>query len=511
MTTCFLLPDPVQSTFFIPGGNTPGNGVQVGFFLAGSSTPVTVYKDPAAAVAWSNPIVLDSGGNLPLGGEVWVPSGTTVKVTWAPSNDVFPPVSPYRTMENLSGINDVSSSSTDWVTGPTPTFVSATSFTLAGDQRLNFNLGRRIKSTNTGGTIFSTVTSVTFGVVTTVNVVNDSGSLDAGLSAVFYGLIDPAFSSIDAYHIDKKAAAVTSAANGTTNIWGIAGNYVHVIGTNAIFSFSTAPYAGAAVDVTFDGALSLNSSAAISMPGNANVTTSANDRIRVRAETVSTASIMMYQSGFNASVLQGSNTVFSGPVSGSALPAFRLLVGAQASHTLLLSRTLAVASSNINITSTDIDFTAYNEYEIHLNQFRPTNNAAVLSARYSHDGGVTFNSSATYSASQVGIDSSGSTTNVASNTQTSINLTSLGVSQGQTNVSTFAAAGTLKIFNPNDSPRHKLSRSEFSYINQGSSTVNLATASHYTGSTAAINGLSFLYTPGNVSSGSLQIIGIRTS
>jgi len=94
---------------FIPGGIVPAAGGKLFFYVAGSvSTKQTVYKDNAAAVSWSNPIVLDSGGNLPSGGEVWFPTGQTFKAVLAPFNDTDPPASPYWSKDNLSGINDVS-------------------------------------------------------------------------------------------------------------------------------------------------------------------------------------------------------------------------------------------------------------------------------------------------------------------------------------------------------------------------------------------------------------------
>src|SRR6188768_1567664 len=106
MTTCFLAPAPLQNTFFIPGSNTPGAGVQLFLYVAGSNTKQTAYDDPAAATPWANPIVLDSGGNLPSGSkEVWFVSGQTYKAVYAPSNDTDPPGSPYLTLDNLSGIN----------------------------------------------------------------------------------------------------------------------------------------------------------------------------------------------------------------------------------------------------------------------------------------------------------------------------------------------------------------------------------------------------------------------
>ena len=291
MTTCFLAPDPIQGTFFIPGGNTPGNGAQLFLYVAGSSTKQTAYKDNAAATPWTNPIVLDSGGNLPNGAEVWFPTGQTFKAVWAPSNDTDPPGSPYRTMDNLAGMNDVSSTAqSEWIAGPAPTFISATQFTLVGDQTANFTLGRRVKTTNTAGTVYSVITSVSFAAgTTTVNVVSDSGSLDSGLSAVFFGILDPSNPSTNASDVNRKGATVASAGNGTTNIWGTVGDYIHVSGTNTINFFSTAPYAGARKELIFDGILSLTfNNPTLLLNGGSTITTAANDRASVRAESVST-------------------------------------------------------------------------------------------------------------------------------------------------------------------------------------------------------------------------------
>src|SRR5208282_1609047 len=74
--------------------------------------------------------------------------------------------------------------------GQTPTFVSATSFTVPGNLTTTFTIGRRLQSVNTGGTIYSTVVSSAFTTVTTVTVLNDSGVLDSGLSVVNIGLLN---------------------------------------------------------------------------------------------------------------------------------------------------------------------------------------------------------------------------------------------------------------------------------------------------------------------------------
>jgi hypothetical protein len=70
----------------------------------------------------------------------------------------------------------------------TPTFISANSFSVTGDQTATFPLYTRVRTTNTGGTVYGTVISSVFGAVTTVTLVTDNAaSLDSGLSAVATG------------------------------------------------------------------------------------------------------------------------------------------------------------------------------------------------------------------------------------------------------------------------------------------------------------------------------------
>lgn len=198
MTTAFLAPSPLQGTLFIPGGNTPAAGGQLFFYIAGSSTKQTAYRDNAAATPWSNPLVLDSGGMAPSGGEIWFLSGVSYKVVFAPATDTDPPSSPYWTKDNLTGTGDGGSSAADqWVASAvTPTFVNSTSFTLPGDQTATFQAGRRLRTANTAGSIYSTISSAVFASSTTVQVFNDTGALDTGLSGVSYGLISALQSSL---------------------------------------------------------------------------------------------------------------------------------------------------------------------------------------------------------------------------------------------------------------------------------------------------------------------------
>lgn len=72
--------------------------------------------------------------------------------------------------------------------GYTPTYVSATSFTVTGDKTSTYTVGRRLKLTGTTPfTVYATITASVFSTVTTITVVNDSGSLDNTLATVAVG------------------------------------------------------------------------------------------------------------------------------------------------------------------------------------------------------------------------------------------------------------------------------------------------------------------------------------
>lgn len=169
----------------------PLSGGTISVYLAGTSTPANTTSDKAGAIPNSWPIVLNTLG-LNTQGAVWLTGGAAYKFVIKDSSNVT-----LRTIDNVSGINDTTVTTDQWVVFQgTPTFVSATSFTVPGDQTQTFAPYTRIKTSNTGGTVFGTVVRSVFSSVTTVTVIPDSGSLDSGLSVVSTGLIAPANPSI---------------------------------------------------------------------------------------------------------------------------------------------------------------------------------------------------------------------------------------------------------------------------------------------------------------------------
>ena len=168
----------------VDSSGNPASGWKIYAYVAGSSTPQNTYTTSAGSVAQSNPIVLNSLG-FPTTGQIWLTAGQSYKLTLTDASDVV-----QKTEDNIEGVNDTSVTIDQWVTsGLTPTYVSATSFTLVGDQTSEFQVGRRLKTTNSGGTVYCTITVSAYTTLTTVTVVNDSGTLDSGLSAVSYGLL----------------------------------------------------------------------------------------------------------------------------------------------------------------------------------------------------------------------------------------------------------------------------------------------------------------------------------
>lgn len=173
----------------------PATGSKVFTYAAGSTTKQTTYTDSAGLVPQANPIILNSRGEP--ASPIWLTEGQVYKFVFTASTDSDPPVSPIRTIDNITGVNDSSITVDQWVSsGLTPTYVSANQFTFPGDQTSIFAIGRRLKFTVTAGTVYGSVTASVFAALTTITVALDSGVLDSGLSQVQYGLISPTNNSL---------------------------------------------------------------------------------------------------------------------------------------------------------------------------------------------------------------------------------------------------------------------------------------------------------------------------
>lgn len=164
---------------WVESNGNPLVGGKLYTYVAGTSSPLNTYTDASLATPNANPVILDASGSAAvyLSGSYKLVLKTSADVTvWTQDN-----------------VNEIPSVGTppEWVpAGVAPTFVSGTNFTVPGDYTVTLHVGRRVKATVTAGTRYGTITSTSYGGGnTTVVLIMDSGSLDAGLSAIYYGIV----------------------------------------------------------------------------------------------------------------------------------------------------------------------------------------------------------------------------------------------------------------------------------------------------------------------------------
>ena len=190
--TTYLCPI-LQDSQFTDNGNFLASGL-IWFYEAGSTTPLAAYTSQTGASAWTNPIALDVRGET--GGTIWLAAGQAYKIVlegppeYGQAHGVV-----ISTFDNIQGVNDPASptggTAQNWYTfAGSPVYVSGTQFTLSGDQTSTFQVNRRIRTQNSSGVVYGTITASTYTTLTTITVANDSGALDNGLNSVDYGLIE---------------------------------------------------------------------------------------------------------------------------------------------------------------------------------------------------------------------------------------------------------------------------------------------------------------------------------
>jgi hypothetical protein len=175
-----VLFSPWGNQQFIDANGNPLVGGKIQTFAATSSTPLTTFTDASGTVQQSNPIILNSRG-APTLGEIWLTSGLLYKFQlFDAANNLI------DTVDNVAGVPGATTTTDEWVdSGVTPLFVSASSYTLVGDQTTQFHQGRRQKFQTTAGTVYGTILTSVFTTLTTVTVQMDGTQvLDSGLSSV---------------------------------------------------------------------------------------------------------------------------------------------------------------------------------------------------------------------------------------------------------------------------------------------------------------------------------------
>jgi hypothetical protein len=138
-------------------------------------------------------------------------------IDWAPN---MPPSAVNPSARQMMADVAAWYASPEWLpTGLMPTYVSTTSFTLTGNQTAIYTVGRRVRTFNTGGTFYGTISASAFTSVTTVTLTMDgTGVLDSGLSEVDVGIMNPTNPSLGTLSILNLSGAPLSNQIGTLNM-----------------------------------------------------------------------------------------------------------------------------------------------------------------------------------------------------------------------------------------------------------------------------------------------------
>jgi hypothetical protein len=207
---------PIGNSQVIDANGNPAVGWTITTYAAGSSTPLATYTDATGSTPQPASITLNALG-LPEVGQIWLTVGLAYKFIVKNAGGVS-----QFTIDNISGVNDASISTSQWTaSGVTPTYISASSFTLVGDQTSEFHVGRRLQFTIAAGTVYGTISVSAYTTLTTVTMIMDSGqALDSGLSVVNVSIL-----RADRAALPNSAAARASIGVGpTTRTKGLIGN-----------------------------------------------------------------------------------------------------------------------------------------------------------------------------------------------------------------------------------------------------------------------------------------------
>jgi hypothetical protein len=173
--------------------------------------------------------------------------------------------------------------------------------------------------------------------------------------------------------------------------------------------------------------------------------------------------------------------------------------GADGNDLVLLEQHTASSSSELVFT-TGITST-YDDYEFRFIGLRPATDGADLLARFSTNGGSSYDSSAIYARSHHYV-ASNNTSAFAGTT----NSTSMDIGGDQDNASTGSLGGNLMLTNPLSTTQYKTMHGEIIYNHDSVGEIYIRRSVMYP-STSAVNAVQFFYDTGNIAEGTIRLYG----
>ncbi|MDE2099299.1 MAG: hypothetical protein KGL39_18745 [Patescibacteria group bacterium] len=194
---------PVGNSQFFTSNGALAVGYQLFTYLAGTTTKTAVATDINGGGFHTNPIILNALGLPPA--PIYLDTATAYKFVYATPTDTDPPASPVLTIDNIT-VQDLTSVLSEWILGTTPTYISANSFSVIGDQRATYHVGRRVKLVASGSTVYGVISASSFSSVTTITVLVDNElTISSSLNTVYYGFLSAAGSSWpDGFNTNEK-------------------------------------------------------------------------------------------------------------------------------------------------------------------------------------------------------------------------------------------------------------------------------------------------------------------
>lgn len=220
--------------FFLDDG-TVAAGAQVFFYIAGTSTKQNTFSDAAGAVANPNPIVLDSSGRPDNSGteiSIFLTDGVTYDIVIAPSTDTDPPVSAYRTIEDITGLDDLAAALAD-------TTSAANGDALIGEKRTDTGSTARTRHLNLEAEVLNVMAFMTSAEQADVKANSEAVDVTTAIQTA----LDTGYNIFFPRGTYKITAALTSSNTGQRIFGEGYLSVIHQAGATAeVFTFSTCNY-----------------------------------------------------------------------------------------------------------------------------------------------------------------------------------------------------------------------------------------------------------------------------
>jgi hypothetical protein len=183
MATVLLSPIFNIPTFLDTAGKPLSGGLIYTYVGGSSGTLLETYTSASGTVQNTNPLVLNSAGQLST--SIWLISGDTYNLVLTSSDGTV-----LKSFDGVTGVGASTSggsttTSAVWASIGTGTFLTTTSFLVPGNQTTALAVGNRVRLTQSGAKLYGTVSAISYSSPnSTVTVLLDAGVLTSGLSLV---------------------------------------------------------------------------------------------------------------------------------------------------------------------------------------------------------------------------------------------------------------------------------------------------------------------------------------